>query len=51
MVDPRKINQFKFLIDRFLQQPTDGSPSFLNTIDAYASLLSIILSNKKSEEI
>lgn len=51
LLDPRKINQFKFLMDRYLQKPEDGGTSLLTTIDGYASLLSIILSNKRSEEI
>ena len=51
MIEPSKINQFKFILDRYLQQPEDGGVSLLSSIDGYANLLSIILSNKRSEEI
>lgn len=34
-----------------MQQPEDGSANLLNSLDGYASLLSVILSNKRNEEI
>ena len=48
-IDPSKINQFKFIIDKYLSG--DQSVSILNTIDGYASLLNVLLSQKKNEEI
>ena len=52
MIEPSKINQFKYLIDKFLSVTNeDGSASVLNSIDGYANLLSIVLSQKKNEEI
>lgn len=49
-IEPSKINQFKYILDKFLQKSEDEG-SALNTIDGYANLLSIILSNKSAEEI
>jgi hypothetical protein len=34
-----------------MQEPTDGGVSLLNSTDAYANLLTIILSAKKNDEI
>ena len=49
-IEPAKINQFKYILDKYLQKGEDEG-SALNTIDGYANLLSIILSNKKADEI
>ena len=48
-IEPAKINQFKYILDKYLQKGEEGSA--LNTIDGYANLLSIILSNKGADEI
>lgn len=51
MIEPSKVNWFKYIIDKYLQAPEDGTPNLLNSTDAYANLLSILLSPKKNEEI
>lgn len=51
LIEPSKVNWFKYIIDKYLQEPEDGSASLLNSTDAYANLLTIILSPKKNEEI
>lgn len=51
-IEPSKINWFKFIVDKYLvMQDEDGNASALNTADAYVSLLNIVLSVKKNEEI
>ena len=49
MVDPSKVNWFKYIVDKYLNDETDTS--ILNSTDAYANLLQIVLNNKKNEEI
>lgn len=48
MIDPQKVNWFKYLVDTYL---TEDNSTVLNSTDAYANLLSIVLSPKKNEEI
>lgn len=48
-VDPSKVNWFKYLVDKYLNEETNSS--VLNSTDAYANLLHIILCTKKNEEI
>jgi hypothetical protein len=48
-VDPTKVNWFKYIVDKYLNEESDSSA--LNSTDAYANLLQIVLSNKKDEEI
>ncbi len=47
LVDPSKVNWFKYIVDRYLNEDA----SILNSTDAYANLLTIVLSQKKNEEI
>jgi hypothetical protein len=49
LVDPSKVNWFKYLVDKYLNE--EASSSVLNSTDAYANLLHIILCSKKNEEI
>lgn len=51
MIEPSKVNWFKYIIDKYLVAPEDGSPNLLNSTDAYANLLTMILSQKKNEEV
>jgi hypothetical protein len=46
-VDPRKVNWFKFLVDKHLSQEN----SVLNNNDAYANLLQLLLSRKLNDEL
>ena len=48
MIEPSKVNWFKYLVDTYL---TDDNSTVLNSTDAYANLLSIVLTTKKNEEI
>jgi len=48
MIEPSKVNWFKYLVDTHLN---DESSTILNSTDAYANLLNIVLSVKKNEEI
>ena len=51
-IEPSKINWFKFIVDKYLKmQDEEGNASALNSADAYVSLLNIVLSPKKNEEI
>lgn len=45
-MDPKKVNWFKYIVDKHL-----NDDSVLNSTDAYANLLQIVLSSKKDEEI
>jgi hypothetical protein len=47
MVDPNKVNWFKYIVDKYLTQAN----SVLNSTDAYANLLQILLSRKSDAEI
>jgi hypothetical protein len=47
LVDPSKVNWFKYIVDKYLNEDA----SILNSTDAYANLLTIVLSQKKNEEI
>lgn len=51
LIEPSKVNWFKYIIEKYLQVPDDGSPQLLNSTDAYANLLNIILSAKKNDDI
>jgi hypothetical protein len=46
MIEPSKVNWFKYLVDTYL---TEDNSTVLNSTDAYANLLSIVLSAKKNE--
>ena len=46
-LDPRQVNQFKFICDRYMNKDFAAFKS----VDGYATLLTSILSNKRSEEI
>jgi hypothetical protein len=48
MIEPSKVNWFKYLVDTYL---TEDNSTVLNSTDAYANLLSIILTTKRNEEI
>ena len=48
MIEPSKVNWFKYLVDTYL---TEDNSTVLNSTDAYANLLTIVLSAKKNEEI
>lgn len=48
MIEPSKVNWFKYLVDTYL---TEDNSTVLNSTDAYANLLSIVLTTKKNEEI
>jgi hypothetical protein len=48
-IDPSKVNWFKYIVDKYLNEEADSS--ILNSTDAYANLLQIVLSAKKNEEI
>ena len=48
MIEPSKVNWFKYLVDTYL---TEDNSTVLNSTDAYANLLSIMLTTKKNEEI
>ena len=48
MIEPSKVNWFKYLVDTYL---TEDNSTVLNSTDAYANLLNIVLSTKKNEEI
>lgn len=48
-VDPAKVNWFKYIVDKYLNEETENA--VLNSTDAYANLLQIVLSSKKDEEI
>ena len=48
MIEPSKVNWFKYLVDTYL---TEDNSTVLNSTDAYANLLTIVLSPKKNEEI
>lgn len=48
MIEPSKVNWFKYLVDTYL---TDDNSTVFNSTDAYANLLSIVLTTKKNEEI
>jgi hypothetical protein len=50
MVDPSKVNWFKYIVDKYLNDD-EADSSILNSTDAYANLLQIVLNNKKNEEI
>lgn len=41
-IDPSKVNWFKYIVDKYLNEEADSS--ILNSTDAYANLLSIVLS-------
>ena len=48
MIEHSKVNWFKYLVDTYL---TEDNSTVLNSTDAYANLLNIVLSTKKNEEI
>ena len=48
MIEPSKVNWFKYLVDTYL---TEDNSTVLNSTDAYANLLSIVLTTKRNEEI
>ena len=48
MIEPSKVNWLKYLVDTYL---TEDNSTVLNSTDAYANLLSIVLTTKKNEEI
>lgn len=48
-VDPSKVNWFKYIVDKYLNDEAESS--LLNSTDAYANLLQMVLSQKKNEEI
>ena len=51
-VEPSKVNWFKYILDKYLvHEDSDGNLTALNTADAYVTLLNLILSNKKNEDI
>lgn len=51
-IDPTKVNWFKLIVDNYLKlEDEDGNPSALNNPDAYANLLTILMTTKKDEEI
>jgi hypothetical protein len=50
-VDPMKINQFKYVIDKYMKYSDDQGQTVLNSVDAHAELLGIIISAKSNEEI
>jgi hypothetical protein len=51
-IEPSKINWFKFIVDKYLKmQDEEGNASALNSADAYVSLLNIVLSPKRDDEI
>jgi hypothetical protein len=50
MLDPNKVNWFKYIIDTYLQDAEDGT-QVLGSVDAYANLLSIVMSPKANEEL
>ena len=51
-VEPSKVNWFKYILDKYLKMTDeDGNQTALNTADAFVSLLNIILTSKKNEEI
>jgi hypothetical protein len=45
MIEPSKVNWFKYLVDTYL---TEDNSTVLNSTDAYANLLSIVLTTKKN---
>lgn len=52
LIEPSKVNWFKFILDKNLKLTDDeGNVSALNTPHAVVNLLNIILTSKKNEEI
>lgn len=52
LIEPSKVNWFKFILDKHLRlTDDDGNISALNTPHAVVNLLNILLTQKKPEEI
>jgi len=52
LIEPSKVNWFKFILDKHLRlRDDDGNLSALNTPHAVVNLLNILLTQKKPEEI